>query len=172
MISYRGTSGQIWYELERHPDEVVLVQADYRGGTGTDGDQFTLLHPEEFARCGFVSLGEVPEAQAEEIRTLHCRRLTNYQKERSALTVFQRRVLQILSEGDKNGREIRQELYRRGYRKSTVAFYAIAAKLEDAELVVGRYRPKLVEGVTVQERWYSVTEKGRAAIGAANSPTR
>jgi len=69
-------------------------------------------------------------------------------------------VLDLLMDGEKPGRALRELLAREGHRKTAAAFYQFMARCEDAGLVEGRYEPKVVDGVPIKERWYEVTGHG------------
>jgi DNA-binding PadR family transcriptional regulator len=81
------------------------------------------------------------------------------------ITTLQFLVLAVLIDGELAGRPLREELDKRGYRKSAPAFYQSMARLEEAGLVEGRYEPKMVHGQRINERIYKVTGEGIRAVG-------
>ncbi len=50
-----------------------------------------------------------------------------------------------------------------GARRTLAAFYQLMARLEESDLVVGRYASKTVRGQSVKERRYAITALGEAA---------
>jgi len=79
------------------------------------------------------------------------------------ITHLQFLVLGIVG-SEKSGREVRGVLGTYGERKSAPAFYQLMARLEDAKLVEGWYVQKNVDGKSVRERWYRVTNAGKMAV--------
>jgi len=69
-------------------------------------------------------------------------------------------VMGTLLENEAPGREIRDLLAKYGHRRSGPAFYQLMARLEDAQLVDGRYEQIVVDGQVIKQRWYRVTAKG------------
>ncbi len=72
-------------------------------------------------------------------------------------------VLGTLLPGQRRGHEIREQLAEFGVRKSGPAFYQLMARLEDAELVKGRYRQEVIEGQIIRERTYTIRAAGVTA---------
>ena len=72
-------------------------------------------------------------------------------------------VLGSLLHGDRHGREIREDLRRFGIKRSGPAFYQLMSRLEDAELVEGRYEQKIVDSQIIRERNYQLKATGRRA---------
>ena len=79
------------------------------------------------------------------------------------ITHLQFSVLAFLQGGEQPGRELRGQLAGLGLRRSGPAFYQLMSRLEDAELVAGRYDQKIVDGQIIKERFYTITEQGAAA---------
>ena len=79
------------------------------------------------------------------------------------ITHLQFSVLAFLQGGEQRGRELRGQLAGLGLRRSGPAFYQMMSRLEDAELVAGRYDQKIVDGQIIKERFYTITEEGTAA---------
>lgn len=82
------------------------------------------------------------------------------------ITHLQFLVLEILGSQERSGRVVRDKLTENGEAKTQAAFYQMMARLEDARMVEGSYRPVKVAGHVVQERWYKITGAGRKAYGA------
>lgn len=72
-------------------------------------------------------------------------------------------VLGSLLHGDRLGREIRDDLRRFGVKRSGPAFYQLMSRLEDSELVEGRYEQKIVDSQIIRERTYRLKTTGRQA---------
>ena len=72
-------------------------------------------------------------------------------------------VLGTLLKGSRSGRGIREDLRRFGVNRSGPGFYQLMARLEDAELVEGSYKQKIVEGQIIRERSYRLRAPGRTA---------
>ncbi|MDB5357730.1 MAG: hypothetical protein JWN24_4183 [Phycisphaerales bacterium] len=81
------------------------------------------------------------------------------------ITHLQFLVLEILGPQERSGRFVRDKLAANGEAKTQAAFYQIMARLEDARMVEGSYRPVKVGGHVVQERWYKITGVGRKSYG-------
>ena len=64
---------------------------------------------------------------------------------------------------ERRGFELREELARFGVRKSGPAFYQLMARLEDAELISGRYRQEIIDGQIIRERSYKIRARGERA---------
>lgn len=79
------------------------------------------------------------------------------------ITHLQFTVLALLQEHERPGRTIREALGARGMRRSGPAFYQMMSRLEDADLVDGRYEQKIVDGQIIKERFYAITPAGAAA---------
>ncbi len=88
-------------------------------------------------------------------------------KQLPTLTHLQFLVIKLLLETPSSGRDLRVELYSHGARKSGPAFYQMMSRLEDGELVEGRYVKRPAGGQTVRERHYEVTAQGRSAWRAS-----
>jgi len=80
-----------------------------------------------------------------------------------SITHLQFAVLGQLLREEKPGRQLRRGLARLGERRSAPAFYQMMARLEEAELVVGRYDQRLLDGQLIKERHYRITSAGREA---------
>jgi DNA-binding PadR family transcriptional regulator len=85
------------------------------------------------------------------------------------ITHLQFIVLGLLRGGDKTGRHVRRALARHGVRRTGPAFYQMMARLEDAQLVIGEYDQKIVEGQIIKERRYRLTPRGEAAWTATRA---
>ncbi|MHC4992347.1 MAG: hypothetical protein ACYTGC_15345 [Planctomycetota bacterium] len=72
-------------------------------------------------------------------------------------------VLGILLGTERRGFEIREELAHFGVRKSGPAFYQLMARLEDSELISGRYHQEIIEGQIIRERIYKIRARGERA---------
>jgi DNA-binding PadR family transcriptional regulator len=79
------------------------------------------------------------------------------------ITHLQYLVLNILLDGDKTGREVRERLAAHGERKSGPAFYQFMARLEDARLMEGQYSQLVIGGKPYTERRYKITALGVSA---------
>ena len=76
------------------------------------------------------------------------------------ITHLQFSVLAFLQNGEQAGKSVRQQLAELGMRRSGPAFYQLMSRLEDAELVEGRYHQKVIDGQIIKERFYTISEKG------------
>jgi DNA-binding PadR family transcriptional regulator len=84
------------------------------------------------------------------------------------ITHLQFAVLDALKPGETSGRQIRKRIIeRRRIRKSGPAFYQLMARLEDAKLVKGWYRDKIIEDYPIKERVYRITAPGIRALQSA-----
>jgi len=63
------------------------------------------------------------------------------------ITHLQFSVLAFLRSDEQPGKAVREQLAGLGLKRSGPAFYQLMARLEDAELVDGRYDQKIVEGL-------------------------
>ncbi len=72
-------------------------------------------------------------------------------------------VLGTLLQGSRPGREVRDELRRFGVKRSGPGFYQLMARLEEAELVEGSYKQKIIAGQIIRERSYRLRGTGRTA---------
>ncbi|MHC4401639.1 MAG: hypothetical protein ACYTG0_18365 [Planctomycetota bacterium] len=73
-------------------------------------------------------------------------------------------VVTVLFDGERSSREIQQELAFRGVEKQMSLVYRLLARMELAEYVCGRYRQyRLVEGNTIRQRYYRLSERGYQA---------
>ena len=79
------------------------------------------------------------------------------------ITHLQFLVLDCLRQVERPGRAVRQRLHEHGVRRTGPAFYQLMARLEDADLLEGRYDQKIVEGQIIKERRYKVTTAGLEA---------
>jgi DNA-binding PadR family transcriptional regulator len=75
---------------------------------------------------------------------------------------FQWLILAIIGSGEVTGKQLRMALSERNLCQSGPAFYQLMARLEDAELVEGRYSSSIVDGQIIKERVYKVTPSGIA----------
>src|SRR5262245_52610497 len=80
------------------------------------------------------------------------------------ITHLQFFLLDALIGGERTGRSLREELAKRGHKKSAPAFYQTMARLEDAKFVKGRYDQKVVEGQIIKERVYEIRGAGTRAV--------
>jgi DNA-binding PadR family transcriptional regulator len=80
-----------------------------------------------------------------------------------SITHLQFAVLGQLLREEKPGRQLRRGLARLGERRSAPAFYQMMARLEEAELVAGRYDQRLLAGQLIKERRYRITAAGLRA---------
>lgn len=78
------------------------------------------------------------------------------------ITHLQFFVLTALRDGECAGRMLREQLRRRGVRRTAPAFYQMMARLEDAGLVEGAYAQRVKAGRGVKERRYRITPAGEA----------
>ena len=76
------------------------------------------------------------------------------------ITHLQFSVLASLQGGERPGKSVRQQLAGLGMRRSGPAFYQLMSRLEDAELVAGRYHQKVIDGQIIKERFYTISEEG------------
>ena len=72
-------------------------------------------------------------------------------------------VLSLLMHGEVSGRVLRQKIAEHGTQKTTPAFYQLMSRLEDANLVTGRYVDKTIDGERIRERRYRITRLGERA---------
>ena len=72
-------------------------------------------------------------------------------------------VLGILLASERSGLEVRDRLAEFGVKKSGPAFYQLMARLEDAELVDGRYHQQVIDGQIIRERIYRIRSRGQRA---------
>lgn len=79
------------------------------------------------------------------------------------ITHLQFSVLAFLRSDEQPGKAVREQLAGLGLKRSGPAFYQLMARLEDAELVGGRYDQKIVEGQIIKERLYTITGQGLEA---------
>jgi DNA-binding PadR family transcriptional regulator len=82
------------------------------------------------------------------------------------ITHLQFLLIAALLDGEHSGRDLRELLAREKHRMSGPAFYQLMARLEDAKLITGKYKQKLVEGKLIKERVYTMTGAGKAACEA------
>jgi DNA-binding PadR family transcriptional regulator len=83
-----------------------------------------------------------------------------------SITHLQFLVLGLLRDGPRSGRDIRGDLGRHGFRRTSPAFYQMMARLEDAGFVKGWYEQKVVEGQLIKERHYCLRPAGLREWGA------
>lgn len=77
-------------------------------------------------------------------------------------------ILNALGSEEKSGKELRNKI---GMRLAP--FYVLMARMEDEQLVEGWYKPVVVAGHKIKQRWYRATPKGRrlpAATLATEAP--
>ncbi len=86
-----------------------------------------------------------------------------------AITHLQYVVLEAMAEADQAGRDLRALLADCGARSSAPAFYQMMGRLEDADLVEGRYEQRVVSGQHVKERRYRLTRSGERALQATRT---
>ena len=79
------------------------------------------------------------------------------------ITHLQFSVLAILRNSEQSGRTVRDQLKDMGMRRSGPAFYQLMSRLEEADLLVGRYDQKIIDGQIIKERFYSLTNAGAVA---------
>jgi DNA-binding PadR family transcriptional regulator len=79
------------------------------------------------------------------------------------LTPRQFKVLQAVGAKEMRGRDLRGNLRSLGFAQSGPAFYQLMSRLEDAGCVTGRYETTMVAGQPIKERWYRISDIGRAA---------
>ena len=72
-------------------------------------------------------------------------------------------ILGILLGSERRGQEVRDHLAEFGVHKSGPAFYQLMARLEDAELIDGRYSQDVVDGQIIRERVYRIRARGERA---------
>jgi DNA-binding PadR family transcriptional regulator len=63
-------------------------------------------------------------------------------------------ILNILAKGERSGRSVRQSLAARGTALSLATFYLLMSQMEDAGLVTSWDVDKIVDGISIKERWY------------------
>jgi len=79
------------------------------------------------------------------------------------MTPLQALTLSVLFHGELSSRQIRDELEDCGVAMKMPLVYRMLGRLELAEYVWGRYRQyQTVDGRTIRERWYRVSETGLA----------
>lgn len=79
------------------------------------------------------------------------------------LSQLQFLVLGTLLQGERLGREIREDLQRFGIKRSGPSFYQLMSRLEEADLAKGRYQQNIVDSQIIRERTYRLTAAGRRA---------
>ena len=72
-------------------------------------------------------------------------------------------VLGTLLHHERLGREIREDLRHFGIKRSGPAFYQLMSRLEDAELVEGRYEQSIIDSQIIRQRTYRLKAAGRRA---------
>ena len=78
------------------------------------------------------------------------------------ITHLQFAVLSVLLDGEKAGRDVREELAEHhGVRKSGPALYQMMARVEDDKFVRGWYVEKVIDGQRIKERRYEITAAGK-----------
>ena len=83
------------------------------------------------------------------------------------ITHLQFLLLAGLVDGERPGRELRGLMKQEEHRVSGPAFYRLMGRMEDADIVEGRYEQKLVEGQIFKERVYKITGGGVSAFERA-----
>lgn len=84
-----------------------------------------------------------------------------------AITHQQTLVLSILSDGERWGRDVRQEMSSHNVTSSGAAFYQMMARMEEAGMIRGAYETKVVDGQTIKQRKYHIRPKGQRALAGA-----
>jgi len=79
------------------------------------------------------------------------------------LSQLQFLVLGTLLQGQRPGREIRDELARFGVKRSGPSFYQLMSRLEEGQFAEGQYQQRIVDSQIIRERTYKLTASGRRA---------
>lgn len=80
------------------------------------------------------------------------------------ITHLQFLILEALDHEEQAGRRLRALLAAHGTASSGPAFYQMMARLEEADLVAGRYDQRVVNGQHLKERRYEISKAGRRAL--------
>jgi DNA-binding PadR family transcriptional regulator len=80
------------------------------------------------------------------------------------LTNVQLLFLEAVGVDKVSGRQLREQLAERGWKKSAPVFYQLAARLEDEKLIEGWYEKRTIAGQSVRERYYRLTAHGKQAF--------
>lgn len=80
------------------------------------------------------------------------------------LTNVQILFLEAVGVDKVRGRQLREQLAERGWRKSAPVFYQLATRLEDEKLIEGWYEKRTIAGQPVRERYYRLTAHGKQAF--------
>lgn len=80
------------------------------------------------------------------------------------LTNVQLLFLECVGADKVPGRQLREQLAKRGWRRSAPVFYQLASRLEDEGLVEGSYQQRIIAGQAVRERYYRLTAHGKQAF--------
>jgi DNA-binding PadR family transcriptional regulator len=83
--------------------------------------------------------------------------------EKRKLTDVQMLFLEAVGADKVSGRQLREQLAKRGWRKSAPVFYQLAARLEDEKLIRGWYEKRTIAGQAIRERYYRLTAHGKQA---------
>ena len=81
------------------------------------------------------------------------------------LSKLQFAILQAIGTHEVRGKEIRDRLKSINMGKSSPAFYQLMGRMEDANLISGRYDKKIIDGQLIRERKYKIKADGRQALG-------
>lgn len=84
--------------------------------------------------------------------------------EKRKLTDVQMLFLEAVGADKVSGRQLREQLAKRGWRKSAPVFYQLASRLEDDKLIRGWYEKRTIAGQAVRERYYRLTAHGKQAF--------
>ena len=70
----------------------------------------------------------------------------------------------LMNGGELYGRELRDRLRQEGVKRSRAAFYQLMSRLEEADLVTGRYREQSIEGIKIRQRSYRISVDGCGVV--------
>jgi hypothetical protein len=80
------------------------------------------------------------------------------------LTDVQVLFLEVIAAEKVSGRQLREQLAKRGWRRSAPVFYQFAARLEGEKLIKGWYEQRIIAEQPVRERFYELTAHGKRAL--------
>ena len=80
------------------------------------------------------------------------------------LTDVQVLFLEAIGVEKVSGRQLREQLAERGWRRSAPVFYQFAARLQNEGLIRGWYEQRTIAGQPVRERFYELTAHGKQAL--------